>query len=329
MGITAGQLFGLGVGNAALNAGTGLLSQWFSSHLNEKAAQNADQRTRQLYHDLYSPIAQAAQLRNAGLSVGLMYAKGGIGGSGQAGAQAAPATNQLGNLFDIANLQMQKAQIDNINADTAKKKEEAKNIQSGTRKTDAEIENLLEENGLIKLKKDYQALCNDIKVYEKVFSQETTETNIEIQKRTLDNLIEQGKKLHEEAKTAGADAIVAESTINERIQQAAQQVAINDMQLKAMQNGIRLNEATIDKIKADIFNNETMRQIAEAKAPQEIEEIKQKMINDCERIIMEQQGLKLKEKQFIWDIIKGAFDIFNRANTNVIGAVKVAGDIIK
>lgn len=306
-----------------------MLSQQKSYRLNERAANNADARTRALYHDLSSPAAQVAQLKQAGLSPALLYAKGGVGGGTAAGAQAAPATSQVGSMLDLLNAKLMEAQIKNIDADTKKKGAEAKGLDATTRKTDTEIQTMLMEQGLIELNKDYQALCNDIKTFEKVFVQETTEINIQKAEQELFNLVEQGKKLAEEAKTAGADAIVAQSTIDQRIVQATQQVTINKMQIAAMKSGIKLNDATIAKINADIFNDNTYRQIAEAKAPQEIEAIKQQMINDCERIILAQKEYSLKEKEFIRNCIVSAFDIWNRAMSNGIGFIKVAGELAK
>lgn len=66
---------GISAANAGVNTGLGMLSQLVSSRLNEKAAQRADLRGRQLYHDLQSPAAQVAQLKQAGLSPALLYAK--------------------------------------------------------------------------------------------------------------------------------------------------------------------------------------------------------------------------------------------------------------
>lgn len=324
-----GALLGLSAANAALNTGTGLLSQHISYKLNEKAAENADKRTRQLFNDLYSPQAQVGQLQDAGLSTGLMYAKGGVGGSGQGGAQAAPATNQIGNVFDLMQAKLMEAQIKNIEADTAKKGEEAKGIQATTRKTDTEIETMLMQQGLIELNKDYQALSNDIKTFEKIFVQETTEINIQKAEQELFNLIEQGKKLAQEAKTAGADAIVAQGTIDQRIVQATQQVTLNKIQIETMKSGIKLNDATINKINADVFNNAAYLKLSQAKNEQEIESIKQQMINDCERIILAQKEFNLKEKEFVRNCIVSAFDVWNRAMTNGIGFIKVAGDLVK
>ena len=61
------------------------------------SADSADARTRALYSDLYSPEAKVKQLKEAGLSVGLMYGQGGAGGtSSTAGAQGQGAGGQQG-----------------------------------------------------------------------------------------------------------------------------------------------------------------------------------------------------------------------------------------
>ena len=62
---------------------------------NERAAKNSDARTRALFTDLYSPEAKVQQLKDAGLSVGMMYGQGGVSGtSSTQGAQGAGAGNQ-------------------------------------------------------------------------------------------------------------------------------------------------------------------------------------------------------------------------------------------
>ena len=64
---------------------------------NEMAANNADERARAQFNDLYSPEARVQQLKNAELSVGLMYGTSGTIGQGQAqGAQGAGAAGQQG-----------------------------------------------------------------------------------------------------------------------------------------------------------------------------------------------------------------------------------------
>lgn len=91
---------------------------------NEQAANRADERTRALYNDLYSPQAKVQQLKNAGLSVGLMYGTGGAGGTtSTSGAQAAPASQQAQSQkspLENANLGLLMSQIA-VNAAQAKK----------------------------------------------------------------------------------------------------------------------------------------------------------------------------------------------------------------
>lgn len=127
----------LGIGSAAagsaISAGANYGMTRYQAGLNfdygEKAANNADARTRALYQDLYSPEAKVQQLKDAGLSVGLMYGTGGA--SGTTSTQGAQGTGANGmaapmmqpvNFTDgmLAGKQMQKAdaEIENIKADT-------------------------------------------------------------------------------------------------------------------------------------------------------------------------------------------------------------------
>lgn len=135
-----------GVANTAItnkkNKETYLDVQQQSHDLNEQSADKADQRTRALYNDLESPAAKVAQLKQAGLSPGLIYGGGGSIGTGQvtSGAQAAPAQGAVLNQgMDIAGLmtamssfmnatttkdntdtdnQVKKTQIQKLNAET-------------------------------------------------------------------------------------------------------------------------------------------------------------------------------------------------------------------
>ena len=82
---------------------------------NERAAKNADARTRALFTDLYSPEAKIQQLKDAGLSVGMRYGQGGVSGtSSTQGAQGAGAGNQQAAQVDLSKqleLGMMTAQI--------------------------------------------------------------------------------------------------------------------------------------------------------------------------------------------------------------------------
>lgn len=97
--------------------------------LNELAAGAADQRTRALYNDFYSPSALMKQYKEAGLSPSLLFGgtpgQGGTSGTqggGPGGPQSAYMPLSL----------MEAAQVANINAQTQKTKEETKNIAEDT-----------------------------------------------------------------------------------------------------------------------------------------------------------------------------------------------------
>lgn len=97
--------------------------------LNELAAASADQRTRALYNDFYSPSALMKQYKIAGLSPSLLFGgtpgQGGATG-GQGGGPAGPQSAYMP--LSI----IEAAQVANIQAQTQKTKEETKNIAEDT-----------------------------------------------------------------------------------------------------------------------------------------------------------------------------------------------------
>ena len=162
-------------------------------HLNEQSAENADTRTRDLFSDLQSPTAKVNQLKNAGLSIGMMYGNGGNGGSIPTGSQAGGVNgttpNAFPNIFDISSLQhtqqaaLNAAQIENVKADTAQKKQGLSNMQkqetllvtqNDKLKEDIEkvkieqqellqrVENEQTQNAILKLQETTQSLENQI-----------------------------------------------------------------------------------------------------------------------------------------------------------------------
>lgn len=126
----------------------------------EMAADSADARTRALYSSLYSPEAKVKQLKNAGLSVGLMYGQGGAGGTtstagamGQ-GAGGQQAKQPLG-ILQSAELGLMAAQAkklnaeaDNLKGDTEKKEKETLKLAEEITKIKQEVVNLEGEKAL-------------------------------------------------------------------------------------------------------------------------------------------------------------------------------------
>lgn len=138
------------------------------------AAQQAaisDMRQRALYSDLQSPDAIKKQLEKAGLSIGLMYGQGGMGGQISSGAQAdSPAAQNRGtipmqNVFDaqtaaiLADARLKEAQTEKTESETENNKadlplkqqtidymqQQIKESEKNIEKTTQEIANLVEE----------------------------------------------------------------------------------------------------------------------------------------------------------------------------------------
>ena len=287
---------GIGAANAAVNTGMGMLSQLFSSHLNERAAQRADLRGRKMYHDLQSPAAQVEQLKQAGLSPALLYAKGGIGGSAQAGAQAAPATNQIGNVFDIMQVKLMQAQIKNIEADTQKK-------LSDKGLVDEQILTEIEKRGLTKLQEEYQQVVTILAKYDAQFKEATIETDIEQRKVELAKLVEEYRKAYADAETANVESMVASGTANARIKQELQKVLKNDLEIQASKMNLKLTEKQIEMLQQNIIEKHLTNAWIDIKNEEDVKKIR----ND---IKMEIEKMDMAKDQQTYDMCMGVVDRF-------------------
>lgn len=91
---------------------------------NEMTAQNADQRTRSLYNDIYSPSAQLRQYEAAGMSPSVFYqGSGSQGTSGAQGQGTAGIATPYAPMSMLEGAEMAKivAETENIKADTQTK----------------------------------------------------------------------------------------------------------------------------------------------------------------------------------------------------------------
>ena len=139
--------------------------------LGEKAAENADRRTRALYNDLYSPSALMRQYKESGMSPGLLMGgtpgQGGMSGSINPGAGGIQTPYIPINAMEAAQLGMIKAQKENIEADTANKSADTAKKQKEAAYTAAQT--------------TWQNLCNYVK-------DETKDWDIAIVKESLAKL---------------------------------------------------------------------------------------------------------------------------------------------
>lgn len=252
--------------------------------INEKAAQNADARTRALYNDISSPSAQKNQLQKAGLSPSLFYSGGVAGSSGMSGAMANGASGINPNVYGISAQEI--ANIKNIDADTELKQAEADKTKKEAGVVEdtaaAQITNLLADANAKGAQKAY---TESQTAYQKTLN--------EIQSATSDAQIE--KALHEaqlmewqeiktmyEADSAATDADtkkkIQDQVIQESINRNANLIAdtalkqsqkqLNEQQKKNLQNDINVS---LKNIEIQLKNAETQaRQAVNARVANEI-----------------------------------------------------------
>ena len=161
---------------------------------NAEQAVLADKRTRALYNDLQSPEAIKQQLQKAGLSVGLMYGQGGLGGHMQTGAQ----TNSAGaiSVGRTATNPILDAQTAGIIANAAKTAAETEKLKSEKENVDADTQDKLKN---LPLKdKQIQLMDKNIDKIQSEIEQIQEETN-KIAEEKL-NVIEQRGNIKEDTK---------------------------------------------------------------------------------------------------------------------------------
>lgn len=108
---------------------------------NAEQASLANEQQRQNYWDMYSPESKTQQLRDAGLSVGLMYGGGGVPGSGAGGYQAqssAPSVPMMNPLIQSGQMGEMMNMLKTI-TESKKTTEETKNLETEREKMNAEM----------------------------------------------------------------------------------------------------------------------------------------------------------------------------------------------
>lgn len=200
------------------------------------------------------PEAQAQQLRDAGLNVGLMYKQG--GGTGRAmgadvgGIQTGQAQtgNEVVQGMEIgskvgqqaAQIALMRAQAENIEADTALKKGEQKD------KLTSEIGEIVARTNNEKLKGEGINYDNAIKQVE-----------MEIAQKTADELVNQvyiaGQKLEGEAQSALTKGQIDANTGGDIIEQIKQNTTEQQVRIAAMKQGIAVDQAQIKLISREIL----------------------------------------------------------------------------
>lgn len=244
--------------------------------LNEKAAENADRRTRALYNDLYSVGAQMDQLKDAGLSPSI-YASGGLAGmSGQTGAQGGGTEGIYPNTYginpiDVSQIRLNNAQANKLEEETRTEAGTNQRGQTEIEKNLSQIQEILSQKGL---NDAAAALANYQAGYQEWYNNfcaanETSMSN----KLFFDAEIaaNQSEKLLYEAMLAGVQFEIAEDTKEEAKAQVRQDLENSIAQEAVFWSQVGLNKAQaklavarIDEVYGNLYlrNAELLNEIA-------------------------------------------------------------------
>lgn len=285
----SGAIAAAGITAAAGAAQTGL-NLSLSGSLNRKtrkfAAKQADlqyQRSlnmMQMQNEYNSPAAQVARLKQAGLNVGLMYQNAGAGGESAQPASPemaswSPIAPNVDGLNLIAQAALQKAQIDNIEADTAKKKEETGNVKQDTQLKESMTEATQIQNEIQRATSPAQIAAAYTKVQESV-------ANIKVLK--ADELL----KSQEQMRLA---------------QDMLWQNRLNAIEMVKRQTEIAYAEAKTDEARKNI--NLMSKQIEKLQNDMEISNLN--MVNEIKKTWIEQE--KMYNQKEVNDIMKRQLEL--------------------
>lgn len=229
----------------------------------KEMAQYNQQLALQMW-DKTNYAAQRAQLQKAGLSVGLMYGKGGPGGTTQtptgnvtgASAQRPP---EMGMAMQLGlQAALQKAQIENIQAQTENTKADtAKKAGVDTQEATARIANLAQAT-------ENAALANELMQYDKQLKQIETEYSARNWQSSIEQTEAATKKLIEDTKRAATENKISAATADTIITQTVQAAVEQSLRIELQQQQIIKEAATtvetyrkIEKISQEIINMQT------------------------------------------------------------------------
>lgn len=212
---------------------------------NEQAANNADKRQRNLFADLYSPMAQLQQLKHAGLSPSLMFANG-TGGQGLSAPQGggvsglpetfgAQSGDIMSSMLASAQADLIHKQAENVEADTELKKGE-------TELTQARVNNVVQDTNNKFLIGENQVIQNMMSQIDLALKGEYGEKRV---KKELEILGYKAETMVQELRELVVKGNIAEDTqetiikyYHERTKSIAQEVLLKITQNKLTQEQI-------------------------------------------------------------------------------------------
>lgn len=190
----------LSVYNIALARETLNKQQQFS----EEAAEQAYQRQIDMYKNFFSPEAMMKQYKEAGLSPGLIYAKGGVGGSSSAAPMATtpsatvPYVNPLigaGQMAEAMNVVKTLTEAQKTKSETKMNEVKIDEIKKNIEQADANIKLLEAKAGTEVLTQMNLKLDADLKEIEKKYQGDTLQDRVKMVSEQLNVMIAQEENL--------------------------------------------------------------------------------------------------------------------------------------
>lgn len=242
--------------------------------LNEMSAANADQRTRNLYHDLQSPQALAQQYKDAGLSPSLMFGGGGVGGQTTQGAQGGGAAGISPTTFGIDPLAG--AQLELIKAQADKTKAETDTIEGKNERGAAEIDDLIQNVNSKYLKNVWQSYNNRVEAVNAAIAENFgyEKANAELQL-----LYNEGERVYQAGVHLYQENIIQGSTMDAIIMREREQLTKLEAEITLMRAQTELTRANVT------LTNE------------QVSALYQKVLQDWQLVHVEQDRVQVNREQ--------------------------------
>lgn len=277
----------------SVNASNEAINQRQLNHA-DQAASEADERTRALFSDLYSPEAKMEMYKKAGLNPALMYGANGASGVSTAGAQASTPnalpmqgvkmdrllgltnTSDINNAINTAaQTKLLEAKTKNELADLPLKERQAEAITQGIKESEkriqeidqqikesiAKITNIEHQNELLEAQRKYEEAKTNLANCDLL-------TRGEFNRETINNLKAQTEKFEKEAKEAAALARKYNADAN--LIEKSTELQIEKLQYEIIQTIASANELNAMTRKLD---SETWLNTLEAKPQQALQDL--------------------------------------------------------
>lgn len=203
-----GQSLGTQAATNTLNFPFAVAGNLLNYHLHEKAADNADERQRAQFRDMYSIQAQMKQLKDAGLSPSLMYGEHQAKGCNSPQGHGAYGTQALATISP-----MEVAQVQKTDAERRLIEEEIENKKADTKNKGQEFLNLIQSLNNAKVK-------NRILVAQADLAECNADLSWSQYMANLEQAYYNSQKASAEARSADVKADLDESTFDAAYQQA-------------------------------------------------------------------------------------------------------------